>query len=293
MSVRTWQGDVSGDLSVAGNWKEGAVPIAGDDVNFPAGSGDITAGFAALTGLAMASIDFMPGFAGATGDEDNDVKLTVAPGGRFRFAGAGIAYIDLEASAVTPIIEATAEQVEVGFFGLYIKGSALTGFVQKKGIVGLAARGGETASTPSIDVSFIESQIADCQLTIGAGVTFSGSGDPDLTVLGGQVISYATLDRIEVHENAEHTQALGSWNVAEVWGILYPDSNTTSGTTTVHRNGRIENTRDTRAKTMTSLTLNPGASFIDPDGRITRTATSIPGGFESLLVLQLGKDITL
>jgi len=295
MSFRTWQGDVSGDLSVAGNWKEAAVPIAGDDLSFPPGGGDITAGFAALTGLAMASIDFKPGFAGAAGDDANDVKLTVATAGRFRFAGSGIAYIDLEASQVTPIIEDTAP-ADVGSHGLYIKGSALTGFVLKKGNVGLAARAGETTNVPAITVSQIDKPLGDCDLTIGAGVDASGSATPDLTVLGGIVTCYATLDALDVHELATFTQALGTWLTADIRGTVYPDaggSGVTYATTRVHRNGRVENTRDGRAKTMTNLVLNAGSAFLDPDGLIARGSTSIPDGIESILQLQIGKDLTL
>src|SRR5690348_10309687 len=44
MATRTWTGAAGGNWATAGNWLEGSVPVAGDDVVFTNSSVDVTSG---------------------------------------------------------------------------------------------------------------------------------------------------------------------------------------------------------------------------------------------------------
>jgi len=166
---KTWVGtSVAGSLSTAANWSPSGVPATTDNVRFPAGSASITAALTALNNTALGgplgAVIFEPGFSGTVGDSTTNMQFTCT---RFEFSGTGLAYIDLEASAIAPQIFATAG-ASTGSRGLYLIGSALTTLNVESGSVGIAYRSGETST-----VATVRAYGPSADVVVGSGTTLT------------------------------------------------------------------------------------------------------------------------
>src|SRR6185369_2508006 len=127
MANKIWLSTANGNLSTAANWSGGTVPVSGDNVRFPAGSPDVTAGLTALNNStlsgALAAVIFEDGNTMNVGSSAAPMQFSCT---RLQgFFNGGQQFFDLEASNITPHLKAGS--ASTGQFGIYIKGSNLLG----------------------------------------------------------------------------------------------------------------------------------------------------------------------
>lgn len=260
MADKTWVG-TTGDASTASNYSPSGVPAAGDNLRFPAGAGSISSNLTALNTAtisgALGAVIFEEGYTGTVGTAAQSFQFTCS---RFEFAGSGLAYIDLQASAIEARVNQTAAADE-GTRGLYLIGSALTGLVVKSGSVGLAARFGTTSTCATV-----RGNGADASIWCGAGATVttfqSYAGDhrvrcaaTTVTVYGGQVAS----------------EEIGAITTVNVNGGTFVGNSVGTITTLNARGGTSDFLQSAAARTVTTLNLYRGASVRVNDEALTIT----------------------
>jgi hypothetical protein len=167
---KIWVGSVSGSLATAGNYSPSGVPAAADNLYIPIGSASITAGLTALSTATLSgslgTVEIQEGYSGTIGTKDGYMMFTPTV---FRYAGSGLAYIDVEAAAISADIRKTASPAGAGQSGLYLKGSALvTLSVGSSASIGIASYGGETATVATVRVTG-----SSASVVIGTGVTLT------------------------------------------------------------------------------------------------------------------------
>lgn len=268
MANKIWVGTVSGqegNLTHAANWSPSGVPVTTDNVRFPAGSNSITTN---VTGLSTASLSgplgtviFEDGFSGTVASSAAYMKFTCT---RFDYSGSGQAFIDLEASAISPRILKTGG-TSAGQRSLYLVGSAISVLDILGGNVGLASRSYETASITTLRINGLTADV-----WIGSGVTLTTlhhfAGKADLRCAATTVTAYGgTLTTSE-------TGAITTFNVRG--GIIYPNS---IGTITTMNcdGGTTDFTKSGLARTVSTLKQNLGILIYDP-AIITITTRSAP-----------------
>jgi hypothetical protein len=264
------------DYNTAENWSTNAVPTASDDVIIPAGAGLILWGLD-QSGVSVNKFRVENGYTGQIGGTDDGyLQLLLDASSEVYIAGSGRKWIDIAASNVDPVIEESAS-IATGQFGLYLKATAMTDLYIRKGNVAFGIDPDDTTSECDVfHVSYVSSPSSDANLTIGAGVTdLAGSGDPDVTMVGGVVVSNADVDvlTMEVGSNT-YTQAKGKWTTAHIrGGTAYPDresGNSTFATTNMSGGGKLNNTRTLTTKTFTNVNIYTNDVEIkDPNGNIT------------------------
>lgn len=238
MANKTWAvaSGVNGNYGTAANWSPSGVPIAGDNVRIPVGSGNISSG---LDQSAVAIADFIVelGYAGSIGSVTEYLKIDPD---RFDFSGNGVAYINLGSAAIAPSVYNTATP-GTGLRGLYLLGSALTVLNAVKGSIGVASRIGETSTVATI-------RCLGASVYVGSGVTlttfYQTAGDSEvhcacttitcyggklktaelgaittITVEGGEVKSESSGTVTNVNANGGTVDALGS-GIARTWTNL-------------------------------------------------------------------------
>ncbi len=260
MANRTWEGSVSGDYSVAGNWVEGSVPVNADDVRIPATSTQaITSGLnqSAVTLTSFTVEDGAP----AMGTETAYLQIGT---GAFRFAGSGTSLIDLGSSAIVAYVDDTVTPAE-GYAGLYLKGSAISQLILNGGHTALAWRMGETATATSIRIN-------------GSAAIYWGGSVTNTTFHannGTAVIRHAvtTLNVVGGTIRTQGSAAVGTINV--YGGICYPESSGTvttlnmlGGTTSLLSSGI--------ARTVTNWKLDPGAVMRHDPAYVTLSNCTVP-----------------
>lgn len=262
-----------GSYSTAGNWSPSGVPIAGDSVTLPAGGGSVTTG---LNQSAVAIADFIveEGYTGVIGVASSLSYLQINPT-RFVFQGTGLAYIDLGASAISPLVLDTAT-ASTGLRGLYLKGSALATLAVQKGKVGLAVLTGETSTVATVRVGHRGNVTGDASVWLGSGVTLTTWQQTG----GDNVINCAatTLTGEDGQVRTEGTGAIGTINADGA--TIFPNS--TGTITTLTRSGgaagtsSVNFTRCNLARTVSTLTQQPGMTVIYDPAVLTITTRAAP-----------------
>ena len=242
MATRTWEGATSGDYGVAGNWVEGAVPIAGDDVRVPATSTQAITASLDQSGVSLGSFASEAG-APAMGTET--AYLKIASSGTIRLNGSAVSYIDVGATAV--VFCDGSSTPATGLRGLYLNGSAMTTLTVNGGHVGLAWRAGETSTATTIRVSgssttlWTGSGVTNTTFTQENGTSSIWHGGTTININGGVLTTYGT----------------GTWTtVNEDGGIFYPNSTGTIGSGFCN-SGTWNTSTSAALRTCTSFRLNP------------------------------------
>lgn len=259
MANKTWVG-TTGDANVSSNWSPSGVPVADDNLRFPAGAGAISSNLTVLNASTLSgslgSVIFEEGYSGAVGTASQSFQFTCT---RFEFNGSGVAYIDLEASAIEARVLGTASANE-GERGLYLLGSALTGLVVNRGSVGLASRFNTTATCP-----VVTGVGSDSSIWLGAGVTattFTGyAGSHRIRCAGTTVNTYG---------GEVITEEVGAWTTAHVYGGTFVPNSVGTITTCNARGGVVDTTRSAAARTITTLNLYAGGA-VRKSGAVTIT----------------------
>ena len=247
MTIKYWNSTSNSDAGVAGNWSGGSLPATGDVVIRPASTSSITAGLTALSSATLAGFFVELGYAGQIGTPSAYLSISLSSGSPFSFAGAGQAYIDLGSSAVGPVITNTFAN-QPGAIGLYLLGSELTTLSVRKGSVGVAARGGETATVATVDCDWSGNQASDSYVLLGSGVTVT-----TVNQTGGTCVINCSVTTI--HADAGTLYLFGSGTVSTLnnnGATAYPNSTGTIGTLNADA-GTTDFTRSRDARTLTTL----------------------------------------
>jgi hypothetical protein len=250
MATKIWKTAAAGNtgsLATSGNYIGGS-PAAGDNLYFPAGSANVTAGYTALNTSTLsgglANVIFQEGYAGTVGDSSNNMQFTCS---RLDFNGSGVAYLDLEASTCSPTIYGTASAV-TGTRGLYLIGSALTTLDVISGFVGIASRAGETST-----VATIRSIGTAADVWIGSGTSLTSL----LVEQSSSVKCRCAATTIKVYAGTATTEEVGAITTLSVYGgTVYP--NATGTITTVNAfGGLIDALKNAASRTWTTLNQDP------------------------------------
>ena len=262
MADKKWVG-TTGDLNTAGNWSPSGVPSSGDNVYFPAGSPSVTASLDALKtatlGGALAIVEFEDGYTGTVGTSSSYMQFTCTS---LKFSGTGQAWLNLEASAISPEIRKTAIPASAASRGLYLRGSALaTLSVSGNASVGVAAYGAETSTITTARVVS-----GSASLLLGSGVTVT-----TVQVTAGQAEIRCGGTTLDVQGGNVTTYGTGTWTtVTEDGGTLYPYG--TGTITTCNLNGGTLD-RLTAGQALTITTMNHNGGVLRYDENVTTITT--------------------
>lgn len=236
------------DWNTAANWAEGAVPVAGDNVRVT-GSQAISYGLR-QAGVTLNNVYFDGTFSGTVGSASAPLSLTLGTGDRFEFAGRGLAYINLNASDVSPLIQRTANATAPNA-GLYLSGTAIDSLTVSGGAVRI--EDGSTLAT-----AIVVGQTS--ALTIPTGVTITNllnEGTATLRVAATSVECTAGVLTLEGEG------AIGTLKVKG--GVCYDNRTGSPGavTTTYLDAGTLDTTGSANARTYTTLYARGGTAVLD------------------------------
>lgn len=251
MANKTWSLTSTGDLSVAGNWSPSGVPATTDNVFFPAGSPAITGGLTALNTSTLSgplgSVVFELGYAAAIATSSSRMQFTCTS---FDYDNSnGQAWIDLQASAISPQIHSTAS-AQTGQGGLSLIGSALVTVNVLGGDVDLAMEPGTTTTAATVSLT-------KGSLRVGSGVTLTKA-----LLYGGASEIHCAATTVLVYNGKHYTKEAGAIATIKCFGgTIYPESSGTI-TTAYAFGGTIDFTTSGTARTVTNPQLDPGGVLV-------------------------------
>ncbi len=254
MATNVWLSTANGNWNTVGNWSLGAVPTTGVHVIIPAGSPSITtmptgAGITDVLGNVLVE----DGYTGTIGNVDGIVGstdyLSITPA-NLTFAGSGLAFINVNAAAISPLILNTAAKANPYSAGLFLLGSAFVTVQIKAGDVGIALRPGETATVAAVKLECANG--GSCQA--GSGLTLN-----QWLQTGGDGLLNAAATLINLDAGTLVTRGTGAIAGLNVFGgTLYPEA--TGVITTLGMAGGVTDFRSSRAsRTVTTPTISAGA----------------------------------
>lgn len=149
MADKRWIG-TDGVASTNANWSPANVPTTGDNVIFPAGGGSVTSGLTTMTGVVLGTVKIEKGYTGTIGVISSTTLTHLAfQCARLEVDGGGSYALDIESSAISPIVYATGTP-PAGYFGLYLKGSAIATLNALGGYTVVAGGVGNTATVATL-----------------------------------------------------------------------------------------------------------------------------------------------
>ena len=248
MANKLWVGGDAGgagDYSIAANWSPVNVPVAADDVRIPIGNTNhINAGLN-QSAVALNSFIVEDGATVQLGTSSAYLQIGTSS---FHYGGDGTSRIDLGASAVSPVITATASGL-TGEFGLRLKGSAMAVLDVRGGTVGVAVKQGETSTLTTLRVTG-----ATAAVTLGTGVTVT-----NVYCQRGTALVRCACTTLHVYGGTLTTEGTGAITTAIVYGGTFYTSATGTITTLTLNGGVADFTRGGVARTVTTLQQNPGS----------------------------------
>lgn len=260
------------DAGLTRNWSLNAVPIATNDLIFEAGTVSLLYGLN-LSGVALADFRVMTGCQSSFGrfEYGKYFYFRIAPT-LFDYRGSGkLSMFDIGSAAIAPYIESYGTPEAQGRNAIYIKGSAMTTLEVAKGNVGVAVLDADTATVATILCGSLTTPQSDVNMTVGSGVTLT-----TLTMTGGVCLLKCAATTLNVYPGCVlTTEGTGAYTTVNVYagGKFYPKS---SGTiTTLNLWGEADFTRDSSARTVSTLNLKRGGKLTKTDN-ITVTATALP-----------------
>ena len=244
-----------GDWSQADNWSPSGVPVNSDNVRFSAEHTlSVTAG---LNQSAVTLADFIieSGYDGKIGTNTAALQIGVT---NFEYSGTGdYAFMDFDASTVDPVIHTTGTST-AGKVGLHLKGTAMGTVVVMGGAVGLGSIHGTAATVTTLRVTGGSVEIGSGSTvtniySFGGAIT-TGTNITDCNVNGGSVTTkeQAAITTLDIESGTVNFQSEATW-------------------ATVNINGGTLSVGAGSAKTITTLTLEPGGDFIYYPSNLTLT----------------------
>lgn len=242
------------------------IPVATDHVRIPPGYAAISSGLD-QSAIVLGSFVVEEGVTAAIASASAPLRIAAS---RFEFFSTGIAYIDLGATTVSPIIKGTATP-DTGKRGLYLTGTALTTLSVAGGYVGLACRGGELATVTAARVTE-----GGGDLVLGVGCTLT-----TLSVAGGKCDLRCAATTVNLAGGTLTTSEAGTITTANVTGGTANLNSTGTITTLNLTGGNVDMLGCQVARTITTLNHNPrlGSADITYDPAVvTVTTAAAPDG---------------
>tara|TARA_Y100000593_G_scaffold31220_2_gene61661 strand:- start:904 stop:1767 length:864 start_codon:yes stop_codon:yes gene_type:complete len=277
MPINKWLSTDSTDYSVAENWSEGAVPVAGDDVLIQRGTADIKAGLN-QSSVEINGFEVEPGYNGTIGSSAGELKLSLGSGDHVKFSGVGEAWINLGDSACNVHVRATFG-AQSGYYGLNIRGTAVDKFNVYDGSVSIGRDPADVNSVASVHVG---GPGAILHIRKGCAVT---SG---VTVQDGEVLleGSASASGVQVRVNGGRFECRrdtgsGATAINELiitGGTAEHNSESVITTARLH-GGLLDLSRSSQNKTISNLYLEPGGAYIyHPASSVLTHQESTQGG---------------
>ena len=302
----TTTGTGPNDWGNAGNWFEGSLPVADDDVDIPAGTSSILYNLDSLIGVDFNSFEVHPGYTGTIGGTDGDYLMVDLQTAKTAiFAGTGTAYIEFRADGddFDLHVNNTATPSSVGSYGLYLKGESYDNLYINKGNVGLGiVPWGADTEVVTIHVGYVSDRQNDVTLTIGEGVRHTGGGSnaPILKQRAGTVISHDNIGVSEISGGTYIQEKKGTWGAnTEITGDAIVELNAPPQTGNIlafkmDDTAQVLNEKDTSSKTVDAVTVKAdGVTIRDPNGLLTwngTTSIDFAGCAMSGTTLDIGRD---
>jgi len=258
-----WQGDVSSDPTVAGNWSTAAVPQAGDDVIFDGTATALPDG-GNLAGNAVGSIVFDSTYSFTTASSGTPLQFQLAADGTVDIRCSGTHYLDIDESLQVNVTGgATVYLVGLNNDSLRVNGSGAT--VE----VGVA---GTPAEFDDVILDKGTATIIACEDQAGGGAAF------DLYVNGGTAKVYDAVDDArqtggkwyQYDEPIDDPTILGGTFYHMAGGTVATDGKIDG--TLIIRGGTVDLSKSYLPFTIDAMTVGKGSTFRDPHGRVTYTA---------------------
>jgi len=218
-------------------------PQASDDVVIPASSSEaIDDGLQSLAAISLGEVTIEAGYAYNIGTATEFLRLTCTA---FECRGTGQMWIDLQASDIDANIVNSAN-VGTGSRGLYLIGSDLNTVTVTGGHVGIAWRGGETATVTTLRVS--------------GGSVWVGEGTTMTTVYqtAGDVTNRAAATTVTVYGGtytSEGDQAVTTHNAYGGTSIL---SSSGTVTTCTMDGGTVDLQKSLKSRTISTFNRYQG-----------------------------------
>lgn len=259
MAVCIWEGDVSTDPTVAGNWSTAAVPQAADDVVFDGTAqdnctgGDITANqVASVTRTADCTITI-----GASASNALDIDCSGAVVDR----GSGTAYWKID-----------------NYTSWHFSGSG-TCSIDGQGAANSALTIDATSATVMVGpVAATAAEVDDIDIHAGTVTIWtvqSNDASPieTLDVFGGTVDSHDAIDVISVYGGTltHESQAITSHVNVYYGKLIYNAAANIGGTVSVYNGGEFTLDEGSGAVVIADTQLYSGATFRDKPSRGTYT----------------------
>jgi hypothetical protein len=205
---------------------------------------------------------FEDGFTGLVGDSTTSMQFTCT---RLDFAGSGQAYIDIEASAISPTIKKTYA-APAGYHGLYLIGSAIATLnVMGNSNVGVAIKETQTSTVTTARC------IGSATLRLSNGVSLTTAYQT-----GGTMYVDCAATTVTTYGGKCFTREVGEITTINNRGAeLYPNSIGT--VTTLNADAGVTDfTTSSAARTVTTFKQNPGATVAYDPAVLTITTRSAP-----------------
>lgn len=227
------------DYQTAQNWKEGAVPVAADEVIID-GAINILYGLR-NTSVELLSFTVKASYSGAIGSEAARLAIDLDNAGFLDFSGSGAAYISVFSAATTVRVRRTAS-VSAGEFGLHLHGTA---------IATLHAYGGSTRVVSGSTV--VTSRVyPGATLEIPSGCTITTVSSAGTCSLESACTTFTTL--------AGNTTIDGAGAITTLNPVGGTTTCNTTGTITTLTidGGLCDMTKSQAARTVTNCAVNGG-----------------------------------
>lgn len=291
--------------SNANNWSGGALPANGDTaylqgIDVPVKYGldqsavtlaalYIDADFTAAVGLPEENAD-----GGATYYEYREQYLKVGAtslvvGRGSSGQGSGLLRINTGTAQTDLLLYRTGSSEVSDVPAFWWKGTHAANTVSVlRGDLGIAVRGGEVATVVTLKVGYETGETTDSTVRVGLGVTLT-----TLEMQGGTVELQAAATTITKSGGSLEILGSAAYTTLNNWRgeVVYRSSGTI---TTLNTSGRVDFSRDMRARTVTSTVAYAGAEILDPQSTVTWTnGVDLQGCGMREVSLDLGRHITV
>lgn len=287
------------------NWSTGALPANGDTVYVQGVDVPIKYGLD-QSAVTLAALYIDADFTGSIGlpEENTDggasyyeyrdqylkIGATSLVVGRGQAGqGSGLLRINTGSAQTDLLVYLTAASSVQDAPAFWWKGTHASNAVSLfRGDLGVAVRGGEAATVSALKVGYETGETTDSTLKVGSGTTLT-----TLTMQGGTVELGCAATT--VHKNGGTLTCIGSgaYTTLNNWQgeVVYRSSGTL---TNLFTSGRVDYSRDMRAKTVTNATLYRGGEINDPQGVVVWTnGIDLSGCGLREAGLDVGRNITL
>lgn len=271
------------DANDAANWSGGSLPTNSDDVFIQDSSVSLLYNLGSLSAVTLTSLTIDDTFTGDIGlpqmtdsgyyeyrATEFAIGATTCTIGRNDSSGSGRIRLNFGSVQTTLNILDTGSASSTGDYAVRWRGTHASNVVNiVKGELGIAPDAGQTAAIATLNIGYVDSQDQDVKLYAGSGVTLT-----TVNMNGGQVvIAGGTAAATTINQTAgDLTIYNGTVTTLAVdGGVCNYHSAGTVTTAAVGSDATLDCSQNVRTRTITTLKLYKGATFLDPFRTCTLT----------------------